>query len=203
MRHVLVFLLVVMLGCSGDTLNGVDEQAVPTEAVLAAKNMAAVGGAVPLNFRLHKFNASGVEIALNNPRVRTFFIQFDVSMEGLQPVVTMAGLSNGSRLKGSASRRKLPAFPFLRQKDGTPVLHFSFDNQIVEDGQGNQVLLMTYSGVPVPLVETLVIARPMTLPPALSRRLGAQGPVQFQPGRLTLDREVQGFWIPLTPPRGE
>lgn len=155
------------------------------------------GEAVPLNFRLHKFNANGVELALNGPHLPTFFIQFDVAMEGMHPVVTMAGLSNRSRLRGTAALRNLPDFPFLRNKDGTPVTSFTFENQIGDDGEGNQALCMTYTGVPVPLVETLVIGRSLTLPEAVSRHLGVEGQVEFQPGRLYLDKDLGGFCVPI------
>ena len=155
------------------------------------------GEMVALNFRVHKFNPNGVELALSNPRVPTFFIQFDVSMDGFSPVVTMTGLSNGSRLKGTASPRNMPDFPFLRDKQGNPVMRYTFENQLATDDQFNQALRMTYRGVPVPLVETLVIDEPILLPPALSEQFDVDGQIQFQPGKLTLDRQIEGFWVPI------
>ena len=155
------------------------------------------GEMVPLDFRVHKFNASGVELALNSPQVPTFFIQFDVSMNGFSPEVTMAGLSKGSRLDGTASPRHMPDFPFLRDKQGNPVMRYTFENQLATDNQFNQALRMTYRGVPVPLVETLIIKEPFVLPPALSQRFDVDGQIEFQPGSLRLDREIDGFWIPI------
>ena len=153
------------------------------------------GEIVTLDFRVHKFNSEGVEIALNNPQIPTFFIQFEVSMVGFDPVVTMAGLTKNSRLRGTASPQQMPDFPFLRDKEGRPVMRFSFENQLATGGQSGQVLRMTYRGIPVPLVETLVINEPILLPPALSSQFDVQGLIQFEPGRLELEGE--SFWIPI------
>ncbi len=173
------------------------------------------GETVVLDFMLNKFNTDGVELVLDQqqdeetfnlkePRLaldqqqdEDLFIQFGISLgvsfgQGLSVVVTMTGVSSESQMEGDD---QLPDFPYLRDDQGQPVLHFPFENRFAYDDAGNPFLHMTYVGSPVPLIEMLVIEVPTTLPAFLSEFFGEEGRIQFQPGDYPL--MYGGFWIPV------
>jgi hypothetical protein len=163
-----------------------------------------VGDPVKLTFRLHRASSGAVELALTEgleealkpDRTTRMFMQFGVAVNG-GVTVTLNGISEVSDLDATGSRPDWPKFPFMEALDGSRVSYFTFNNQLGEDPSGNQLLLMTYVGPAVPLVETLVIAAPITLPSFISQKLGIEGLLQFQPGKLALDGDANGFWIPV------
>jgi hypothetical protein len=155
------------------------------------------GQPVGLDFKVSKINTEGVELALAKQRNREMFVQFSVSVTEDGVGVVMDGLTNKSRMNGNVSKRHLPDFPFLKASEGEPVLDFAFEHQLARDEAGNPVMRMSYTGIPVPLVRTLTVKRPVTLPPFLSEMFDIEGPIQFQPGVYRVDAEIDGFWIPI------
>lgn len=178
---------------------------------------------VVLNFAINKINFEEVELVLigeeeepegsnpeGAPRVlhkqheEDVFFQFEISLnlslaKGLSTVVTMAGVSDETEVDGDVMPDNLPDFPFLRDGQGQPVLNFPFAHEIVhnKDGNGDPYMHMTYVGTTVPLISTLVVAEPMTMPSVMSDFFDMHEHMQFQPGAYERDPQTQGFWIPM------
>jgi hypothetical protein len=153
---------------------------------------------LPLSFRLNRIDGADLEIALQDRQVRgPLFMQFSVTVQGGSPALVLNGSDGRSRLGGAAPGAQLPDWPFLKSSDGQTVLDFHFDNQIGTDEQGNPVLRIRYTGVNVPLVRSLTVARPTTLPPFVSSAVGADGPIQLQQGTYRLDSRFPAFDIPI------
>lgn len=159
----------------------------------------AVSEPLRLDFSVNKINSSGVELNLKNAdRANHLFLQFGVAMKDGKPVVTLTGAGNRSQHSGAAPKKEsLPNWPFLKSKDGSSVVEFSFENQLVQDEKGNQFVRMAYVGAPVPLISTLVIERPATMPPIVTEAFGVSGPIQFVPGTYQLDEKLKGFAVPV------
>jgi hypothetical protein len=153
---------------------------------------------LPLNFRVNRIDGSDLEIALQDAQVRgPLFMQFSVTMQAGSPALVLNGSDGRSRLGGAAPGAQLPNWPFLRSSDGETVLDFRFDNQIGTDDRGNPVLRIRYIGANVPLIRSLTVARPTTLPPFVSSAVGADGPIQLQRGTYQLDSRFPAFDIPI------
>lgn len=161
-------------------------------------NYTPVSQAVTMSFDLNRVSATGAELSLNDRRVRgPMFIQFDVSARNGGSLV-MTGMGNRSQGRGAQARAEsLPEWPFLRDRSGQAVLQFVFEHQIAEDPSGNPAMRMTYVGRDVPLINSMSVPRPTTVPPFVSEHFGVDGPIQFQPGEYRIDPRINGFWIPI------
>lgn len=120
---------------------------------------------------------------------RLLFLQFDVAIEDGAPVVTLNGAGSRSAMAGKAPGDDLPDWSFLKNSDGGTVLDFSFENQLVELEGGQQAVRMTYVGPTVPLLRTLRVSRPTTMPPFVAAALGVSGPIRLEPGDYPIDTE--------------
>jgi hypothetical protein len=176
--------------------------AVPPVFVGAALLWAAPGPRVPvpeyeplaeamrLDFRVQAIEGRNLELGLRGGDARgPLFLQFEVGTEGGATVVTLNGAGNRSAGRGRAPGDDLPDWAFLTGRDGERVLDFSFENQLVELPDGQTAVRMTYVGPPVPLLRSLRVARPTTLPPFVARELGHSGPLQLEAGSYPIDTE--------------
>lgn len=146
--------------------------------------------AMRLDFKVQTIDGRGLELGLSGGAARgPLFLQFEVGTEGGATVVTLNGAGNRSAGRGGPPGEDLPEWSFLRGRDGNAVLNFSFENQLVELSDGQKAVRMKYVGPPVPLLRTLRVARPTTLPPFVAAELGHSGPLQLQPGSYAIDTE--------------
>lgn len=157
-----------------------------------------LGDPLNLTFKVNKIDGSDIELAMNEERVKgPLYLQFSVSVQNGTPTLTLNGAGGRSRVAGSPPRENLPNWPFLKSKEGKPVLDFEFENQLVKDAQGNPALRVKYVGTSVPLIRTMIVARPSTFPPTVSSSVGADGPVQLQAGTYQVDAGSASFTIPV------
>lgn len=158
---------------------------------------------VTYTIKVNKIDNAEVETALTGRDVpASLFLQFSIGTKEGLPVIILNGAGGSSTLRGTAPKDKLPDWAFLKAKDGSKVLEFTFENQLAKDAQGSQVLRISYAGVPVPLVRTLRVARPATFPAFIGNELGAPGPIQLQQGEYQFDDRIQGFNVPVKVVRG-
>lgn len=150
----------------------------------------AISEPMTLEFGISKIAGGGVELGLKGGAARgPLFLQFDVAIEDGAPVVTLNGAGSRSAMAGKAPGDDLPDWSFLKNSDGGTVLDFSFENQLVELEGGQQAVRMTYVGPTVPLLRTLRVSRPTTMPPFVAAALGVSGPIRLEPGDYPIDTE--------------
>ena len=57
---------------------------------------------------------------------------------------------------------------------------------------------MGFAEVDMEMLQTLEIAHPITLPAHISHQFTEDGIIQFEPGTVTMDKKINGFYIPVT-----
>ena len=84
------------------------------------------------------------------------------------------------------------------RKNGVVIITYrgSATSEIREDGK--LYMKMVYNGPSMPLIQSLKISRPMPVPEKLSRRFTKDGQVQLNAGTVYLDKNINGFWIPVS-----
>ncbi|MEZ4886753.1 MAG: hypothetical protein R3E32_18640 [Chitinophagales bacterium] len=169
---------------------------------------------VALDFSINSMNKTGIELAMNEKvKGEGMYVQFrmaDVFETGrlglvLYGIKTTSDFKNGVSPKGYMKSEKPAAVNkkgkdltiFMKDKQGKDISNYSFSQKLVKGKDGQTYMQMTYNGPAVEMLQTLEVARPITLPAPISRKFLPKGIIQFMPGTVALDPKIKGFYIPV------
>jgi hypothetical protein len=160
----------------------------------------ALSAPVNLNFKITRLNGNRIEMALANPAGEVasgdaMYAVFRVVQVARKRIVALESMSTKSTLKEPPGQARKPDYPFMRDGRGRDVMNFAFENQLTEGPNGELLMRMRYTGVPVPLIETLVVDETVTLPAFIKDRFGSNQALRFEKGSYDLDNQIDGFWI--------
>ena len=155
---------------------------------------------VNLNFKITQINEDKIEMALTNPggqipKKDALYATFRVVSVSGKRVVALEEFSTRSTLKAPTEGKKRPDLPFLSDARGREVMSFNFEHQLTEGPGGETLMRMRYTGVPVPLIEELIIDKTVTVPAFLQGRFGSKKTLKFGKGTYKFDNSIDGFWI--------
>lgn len=168
---------------------------------------------VEFDFSINTMDYSGLEFSLNKKiEGQGMYVQFKManSWKTGRTGLVCSGIKPTSSFKGGMSPKDYLKDPkraekgdkdfsdFMKDSKGKPVSSYSFKQMLVEGKDGKTYMQITYDGVAMELIQTLEIARPITLPAHISRQFVPDGIVQFQSGTITMDKKINGFYIPVT-----
>lgn len=167
---------------------------------------------VSFNFSINQMDYSSIELGLaEKVNGKGMYVQFKMAnaWKTGRPGLVIAGVKPESAMKGGMSpdkylkdeKRKSQGgkdfSEFMKDKKGKPLGGYTFKQAIVEDEGGKTFMRMTYAGPPMAMIQTLEVPRPITLPAHVSSQFIPKGIIQFQPGTVSLDSKINGFYIPV------
>lgn len=174
--------------------------------------VAVLGDEVPLNFSINNMDLTEIELGMTKPvEGKGLFAQFQMGnsfktgraglvLKGMREIPENKGgmkpdkyLSNSKRKEGGDR----DFGNFMKDNKGAVVNTYTFRQTLVKGADGNTYMRMTYDGPEMEMIQLLEIPHPVTLPAHISRLFAEKGIIQFQPGMVTLDEKVAGFYIPV------
>lgn len=171
-----------------------------------------LSGEVGLDFSINTMDHTGVELGLNNKvGGKGLFVQFRMNnaWKTGRPGLVLAGMKGNSDFRNGMSPQAYLDAPgrqqkqgkdfsdFMKDKSGKAVSTYSFNQKLVEGNGGKTFMQMSYDGPAMEMIQTLEIPRPVTVPAHISQQFTSEGIIQFQPGTVAFDRQINGFYIPV------
>jgi hypothetical protein len=154
---------------------------------------------VSLEFRINRLDGVSVELSLNGAQEsENLYFLFELSDDWkkghfglvLKDISGSGILNEDSGIKPDISR-------FQKDNKGNPVVTYTFDNTLVEDDEGSKYIRLSYTGPAMPLIESLQVAKNMSMPQHISDKFGIKEDIEFQEGKYGLDKDINGFWVPV------
>ena len=173
---------------------------------------AEISDEVSFDFSINTMDYSGLELSLNDKvEGKGMYVDFKMNnawKTGRPGLVVNNIKAESNSNKGMSPKKYLEDKnrpkngnkdfgDFMKDTKGKPVSTYTFKQTLVEDENGKTFMRMTYDGSEMEMIQTLEIPRPITLPAHISRKFNPKGIIQFQPGVVTFDSKIKGFYIPV------
>ena len=166
---------------------------------LPPENTTELSKTVNLKFKVSNVSSNGVELALNEGGgPNSFYVLFDLSANWAKGDfgLVLNNMSEQSKIKGT-SGPKADIGRFEKDNKGKNVQFYEFDQTLVKGEDGVTYMKMTYAGAPMPLIQSLKVAKDLVLPRHIAARFVNKNSLVFKAGQYRLDDSINGFWIPV------
>jgi hypothetical protein len=167
---------------------------------------------VDLKFSINTMDYTGLELSMNDKvEGKGMYVQFKMAnvwktgrpglvLNGIKPNKNFKnGMTPKEYLKDEKRKEKegKDFSDFMIDKKGKSVTTYTFKQTLVEGENGQTFMRMIYDGPEMDMIQTLEIPHPITIPTHISGKFAPKKIIQFQPGTITLDKKIKGFFIPV------